>query len=134
MHDLGLETVIFEIESKLVVERINQGITDCTEYGILIQASRFGLHDVSWQRPREDDVVVLNANGRSLSYPGMEGFWGLIRNHLGEFIMGYFGTIGASTILHAEIMALLYGLKLCWELGYRKIHCYSDSLHTIQLV
>jgi hypothetical protein len=27
-----------------------------------------------------------------------------------------------------------YGVNLCWEAGYRKLTCYSNSLHVVQLV
>lgn len=36
--------------------------------------------------------------------------------------------------MHAELRALLVGLELCWDLGYRKIVCYTDSLNTLRLV
>jgi len=42
--------------------------------------------------------------------------------------------MGISNILHAEIQALLTGIKLCWKAGYIKLMCFSDSLHVVQLV
>jgi ribonuclease HI len=34
----------------------------------------------------------------------------------------------------AEIMAVLYGLQLCWDSGYRKVICFSDSLQLVNLI
>jgi hypothetical protein len=34
----------------------------------------------------------------------------------------------------AEIMAVLYGLQLCWDSGYRKVICFSDSLQMVNLI
>jgi len=42
--------------------------------------------------------------------------------------------VGISNILHAEIQVLLSGLRLCWETSYRKLMCFFDSLHVVQLV
>lgn len=72
-----------------------------------------------------EEVLILNVDESALDNPGKTGFGGLMRNHLGEFIQGYYGSAGVATILHAEICALYEGLKLCWE---ARVHCYSDSL------
>lgn len=47
---------------------------------------------------------------------------------------GFYGSVGLSNILHAEIQALLVGIKLCWQAVFRKVKCFSDSLHVVQLV
>ena len=28
----------------------------------------------------------------------------------------------------------MIGIKLCWEAGYKKLVCFSDSLHVVQLL
>ncbi|KAJ1405402.1 ribonuclease H [Sesbania bispinosa] len=55
---------------------------------------------VSWIAPREG-VVAINSDGSALGCPGRAGFGGLIRNHIGEWIMGYYGSNGSSNVLHA---------------------------------
>ncbi|MCI46434.1 ribonuclease H protein, partial [Trifolium medium] len=37
-------------------------------------------------------------------------------------------------ILFAEIMTIWYGLELCWERGFRKVLCCSDSLLSVNLI
>jgi len=66
--------------------------------------------------------------------PGMAGFGGLIRDFDGQFMRGFHGNIGYSNILHAEILALMHGIQICWDEGLRDIICYTDSMHTIHLV
>uniref|UniRef100_A0A151UFU4 RNase H type-1 domain-containing protein n=1 Tax=Cajanus cajan TaxID=3821 RepID=A0A151UFU4_CAJCA len=58
---------------------------------------------------------------------------GLCRDHNGHFLMRFYSNAGSVTILHAEILVLLQGLELCWNVGYRNVICYSDSeeLNTI---
>jgi ribonuclease HI len=69
-----------------------------------------------------------------LTNPRKAGYGGLIRKYDENFQLGFFGCVGISNILHAEIQALLTSIKLCWGAGYRKLVCYSDSLHVVHLV
>jgi len=67
---------------------------------------------VSWQHG-DEDTMILNVDGSALTNPGKAGYGGLIRKHDGSFQLGFFGNVGISNILHAEIQALLTGVKLC---------------------
>ncbi|XP_024626898.1 uncharacterized protein [Medicago truncatula] len=78
--------------------------------------------------------MILNVDGSALTNPGKACYGGLIRKHDESFQLGFFGSVGISNILHAEIQALLTSVKLCWDAGYRKLICYSDSLHAVQLI
>lgn len=49
-------------------------------------------------------------------------------------MLGFSGSVGWSNILYAELMGLLKGMLLCWEEGYRKVQCFTDSLETIRLL
>ncbi|PNX70246.1 ribonuclease H [Trifolium pratense] len=31
-------------------------------------------------------------------------------------------------------MAIFHGLQLCWESGYRKVICFSDSMQSVNLI
>lgn len=63
-------------------------------------------------------------DGSTLSNPGAAGFGGLIRDSLGTFVGGFYGSVGISNIMHAELMALLQGLTFCWNKGVRKVRCH----------
>lgn len=62
------------------------------------------------------------------------GLWGLCRDHTCIFLCGFHGKLGREDILYVEIMALLRGLEICWEKGHKRITCYRNSLHLVQLV
>jgi hypothetical protein len=80
------------------------------------------LRMVSWQH--EDEVImILNVDRSALANPWKAGYGGLIRKHNGSFQLGFFGSVRISNILHVEIQALLTGVKLCWDTGYRKFIC-----------
>ncbi|GAU48983.1 hypothetical protein TSUD_245740 [Trifolium subterraneum] len=88
---------------------------------------------VVWPRPAEG-TVCLNVHGSMLGSLQTAGFGGLIRNSFSAFLKGFYGTASQSSVLYAEIMAILHGLHLCWNNGYRSIVCYSDSLQAVSLI
>lgn len=83
--------------------------------------------EVSWHAPPAD-WVALNVDGNAHLNPTAAAFGGLTRDNHGRFLRGFYGSLGNSTIMHAELRALLHGLEMCWEMGFKKILCYSDSL------
>jgi hypothetical protein len=52
----------------------------------------------------------------------------------GNFVLGFYGAAIVQSILYAELTTVLHGLQLCWENGFRRISCYSDSLQTVSLI
>nr|ABN06016.1 Polynucleotidyl transferase, Ribonuclease H fold [Medicago truncatula] len=64
----------------------------------------------------------------------MADFGGLIRDSNGGFMCAFYGNIVYSNILHAEILALLQGIRLCWKEDLRNIIYYIDSINTIHMV
>ncbi|GAU27562.1 hypothetical protein TSUD_29940 [Trifolium subterraneum] len=80
---------------------------------------------VTWTRSAEG-FVCLNVDAA--------GYGGLLRNRVGDFIWRFYGVAATPNILFAEIMAIWYGLKLCWERGFHKVLCCSDSLLSINLI
>jgi ribonuclease HI len=88
---------------------------------------------VSWSRPVEG-AVCLNVDGSLLSSIHTAGFGGLLRDNAGAFLGGFYGAADQPNILYAEIMAILHGLELCWNKGFRNVACFSDSLQAITLI
>jgi ribonuclease HI len=78
--------------------------------------------------------MILNVDGSSIGNPGISGYGGTIRNADGAWIHGFFGNLGVSNILHAELMAIFKGLQLAWELNIRNLWCYSDSVTALKLI
>ncbi|KAK2450588.1 hypothetical protein QL285_009701 [Trifolium repens] len=88
---------------------------------------------VAWH-PDEQSAIILNVDGSSLGNPGPSGFVGVLRHSNGDWIFGFVGTVGISTILHVELLAIYNGLKVAWDQGHRNIICYSDSTLSLQLI
>jgi ribonuclease HI len=90
-------------------------------------------YDFEWNALGGTDMI-LNVDGSSISNLGISGFRGLIRNANGVWVHGFFGNLGVTNILHAELMAIYKGLLLVWELDIKDLWCYSDSEMAIKLI
>jgi ribonuclease HI len=88
---------------------------------------------IKWNRPAEG-FVCLNVDGSLLGSSNSAGYGGLLRNRDGEFVWGFYGAAPLQNILFVEILAILNGLKLCWDRGFRKVLCCSDSLLSVNLI
>ncbi|AES64021.1 hypothetical protein MTR_2g015900 [Medicago truncatula] len=66
--------------------------------------------DGEWATWIDEDTMIVNVDESALTDPRK---------------VGYDGLICKSTMI---------GIKLCWEVGYKKLMCYSNSLHVGQLV
>jgi ribonuclease HI len=88
---------------------------------------------VAWSRP-DEGTVCLNVDGSLLDSANTAGYGGLLRNNNGEFLWGFYGVAAIQSVLFAEIMAILHGLQFCWDSGYRKVICFSDSLQSVNLI
>src|ERR1044072_2615655 len=47
------------------------------------------------------------------------------------WLFGFMSKIGQGDPLLAELCAILQGLSLCWQRGFRKVHCESDCAQAI---
>lgn len=63
---------------------------------------------------------------------GIMGTGGLIRNSMGDWIIGFSSNEGLGTVLLAELLAVKNGLTLAWKEGMRSVLCESDSLEVVQ--
>ncbi|KAJ1391393.1 Ribonuclease H domain [Sesbania bispinosa] len=72
--------------------------------------------------------------GVPLGIPGGAGFGGVLRDSSGAWIRGFYGNIGFSEILQAELLAILHGLHIAWREGYRFIRCSTDSQFALNLI
>ncbi|KAK2392667.1 hypothetical protein QL285_066003 [Trifolium repens] len=118
------------------VTKIQSLLSDCAAaFGTEGAASSHSTSErlVTWSRPREG-TVCLNVDGSLLGTAQTAGFGGLIRDTAGTFIKGFYGSAAHASVLFAEIIAVLQGLQLCWENGFKHIVCFSDSLQAVTLI
>ncbi|KAJ1402390.1 Ribonuclease H-like superfamily [Sesbania bispinosa] len=86
---------------------------------------------VKWDPPCLDQIS-LNTDDSVID--NKVAFGGLLRDHLGDWIQGFYGSMETRDVLGAELMAILKGLHICWELSYKDVKCMTDSLPVVSLI
>ncbi|XVF15275.1 hypothetical protein REPUB_Repub09cG0137100 [Reevesia pubescens] len=86
---------------------------------------------ISWTKPPAD-YVKMNVDGSVKGSSCIAAAGGVLRDDSGSFLCAFTYKIGISSILNAELWAILIGLHISWEKGYRNIHLESDSLSAIK--
>jgi hypothetical protein len=91
----------------------------CNPFLFSTMCSAFGSNRIEHMQPIEkivsrsrplEGIVALNVDGSVFSNVGIGGFRGLIRDHRGDFLHGYYGSSGGSCVIHAMILSLFHGL------------------------
>ncbi|XVE95562.1 hypothetical protein REPUB_Repub02eG0108700 [Reevesia pubescens] len=86
---------------------------------------------ISWTKP-PTHYVKMNVDGSVKGSSSIAAAGGVLRDEFGSFICAFSYKIGNSSILNAELWAILIGLQTSWEKGFRNIHLESDSLSAVQ--
>jgi len=88
---------------------------------------------VTWIWPNFG-LVSLNVDNNMFLESNLDAFGGLICDCTRSFLHEFLGNISRPCILHAEILGLYHGLKLCWNSDYKHVLCLSDSRIVVDLV
>lgn len=91
------------------------------------------VKEICWLPPH-DNVVKLNVDGSSFGNPGKFDFGGLFRNSHGEWLLGFAGSCGHSTIMNAKLLAIYHGLVLASTASYHNVICEIDSKVALALI
>lgn len=91
------------------------------------------VKEYAWQPPPQG-WVKLNVDGSYLGNSGLASAGGLLRDASSNWLCGFGFNIGESSILHAEIIGISYGLQFAWNMGFRRVIAESDSLTAIKLI
>lgn len=81
-----------------------------------------------------EGYVMLNTDGSILENIAHAGSGGLIRNHNGDWVVGYsnFTPPGDATLV--EMRAIKLGLSLCHDLSFKRDICDSDYLDSVNII
>lgn len=84
------------------------------------------LLDVRWTAP-PNSVIKVNIDGASKGNPGRVAAMCVLWDQDGHWIVGGSRSLGYCTSLHAELWAVLLGLQLAWDHGFRSLILETDS-------
>ncbi|KAK4262634.1 hypothetical protein QN277_028172 [Acacia crassicarpa] len=84
--------------------------------------------------PPPSDWVKINVDGAVSQTANLAGCGGVARDSHGLWLFGFFAAIGNCTPLDSEEWAMLKGLQLAWNRGFRNVICESDSKLLVDLL
>ncbi|GKV23781.1 hypothetical protein SLEP1_g33477 [Rubroshorea leprosula] len=88
---------------------------------------------VGWSPP-SPGFAKLNTDGSALTNPGIAGAGGLLRDHLGRWMVGFSRSIGWTTSIAAELWAIRDGLEIAAGKGISKTIVETDSKVAVLLI
>lgn len=71
--------------------------------------------------------MKLNTDGAAKENPGDVSIGGILRDEQGKWLARYYGKIGISTSLVAELWSIRSGIAIEKELGFKKLIVESNS-------
>ncbi|KDP37566.1 hypothetical protein JCGZ_08257 [Jatropha curcas] len=92
-----------------------------------------GLVHVAWNYPAEG-WVKLNVDGASKSNLGKGGGRRVLQDGFGKWLMAFVVKLGICNSMLAEVTALLFGLQLAWDSGFRRVEVSFYFLAMVHLV
>ena len=81
---------------------------------------------VVWHRPLTP-WLKLNTDGLAKGNPGQAACGGVFRDCYGQFRGGFFTGLGHQSAFFSELMAVIIGIELAYQLGWHHIWLESDS-------
>jgi len=78
--------------------------------------------------------IKLNVDGCCMDNPRNAGYGGLFRDVEGNWLGGFYGSLGFTTDMKAELYAICQGLVTAWDLGYRNILVETDYWGAINYI
>nr|GMC99849.1 reverse transcriptase [Ipomoea batatas] len=84
-----------------------------------------------WSKP-ESGWLKLNTDGRRNRRTGIAGCGGVFRDDKGNWIEGFIANLGIFSSEEAEAWAVLKGLKIAWERGFRKVMVETDANNIVE--
>ncbi|GKV02365.1 hypothetical protein SLEP1_g14812 [Rubroshorea leprosula] len=87
----------------------------------------------AWSKPHFP-TIKLNTDGSSIGNPSLSGSGGILKDSLGNWVLGYARNIGFSSPLAAELWAIRDGLVLAIQRGFHNLIVESDSKVAVLLL
>ncbi|KAL5836164.1 hypothetical protein ACOSQ4_015661 [Xanthoceras sorbifolium] len=88
---------------------------------------------MAWEPPMAG-WVKLNVDGSRDNQTGSIAAGGVARDLNSNWVRGFAMHLGAGNILEAELNAVLLGLDMVWDAGFRKVIVESDCLEVVTLI
>ena len=86
------------------------------------------------QRSQLASWIKVNVDGAISNDRSRASIGGLFRDELGNWKGGFYMKISQDSVIGAELRAILMGLQLAWDKGFRKVVIESDAKLAVEKV
>jgi len=97
---------------------------------VLEKASIMGIR---WEAP-DKGWLVLNTDGAAREGMGLAGAGGIIRDNMGNWVIGFSENLGKCSAIKAEIRAVFRGLTVAREQSVQKLWLQVDSKMVVSML
>ncbi|XP_062020702.1 uncharacterized protein LOC133737096 [Rosa rugosa] len=102
--------------------------------GISGRASRtHQIHEVNWLAPSAFQLKVYT-DGAARGTPRLAGYGGIFRDHLGNFMGCFAGSMGIAIALEAELQAIIHAVTIASGKGWNSLWIECDSAMVRELI
>ncbi|KAL6145338.1 hypothetical protein ACLB2K_056026 [Fragaria x ananassa] len=91
------------------------------------------IREVNWHAPNAFEFKV-NTDGAARGTPGPAGYGGMFRDHLGNCMSCFAGSMGIATVLEAELQAIIHAISMASRKGWRSLWIECDSAIAIHFL
>ncbi|KAL6209307.1 hypothetical protein ACLB2K_020249 [Fragaria x ananassa] len=86
---------------------------------------------VLWHPPLSP-WIKLNTDGLPKGKPGLAACGGVFRDYQGHFIGGFSTSIGHHNAFFSELLAVIIGIELAFQLGWQHVWLECDSTNVVE--
>ncbi|CAL2238143.1 unnamed protein product [Prunus armeniaca] len=108
---------------KVILQYVKDWLTATKSISIPLHQGVVYLH---WQAPLPGRCKV-NSDGSRKHALGYIGARGLLRDHAGNWIKGFYVNLGVGSVIEVELWGIFWELHLAWEAGFRSVEVECDS-------
>ncbi|KAL6142820.1 hypothetical protein ACLB2K_061096 [Fragaria x ananassa] len=91
------------------------------------------IREVNWHAPNAFEFKV-NTDGAARGSPGPAGYGGIFRDHWGNCMGCFAGSMGIATALEAELQAIIHAVSMASRKGWRSLWIECDSAIAIHFL
>ena len=91
------------------------------------------IREVNWHAPCAFQLKV-NTDGAARGTPGLAGYGGIFRDHLGNCMGCFAGSLGIATALEAELQAIIHAVSIASGKGWTSLWIECDSAVAIHFL
>ncbi|MBA0780342.1 hypothetical protein Gotri_004454 [Gossypium trilobum] len=125
---------VFQGISWSVEEIIKISFSWAKQYSSISLISKFEARSTLPNWPMSNSWVCLNTGGSVKIDEGFAATGGCVRDHKGEWIIGFARYLGNCSVLEVEFLGILDGLNLTADRCFQKFLIQTDSIEAIEAI